>query len=102
LKLVYYVDIDAVILHSASTTASTFPDCPGIPGAFHFRATGNALLYCAKFKNGLLGAAEKLTCGLCGSFYYFVKAELIVLLRAACEQGVAARHCLWLKRRFGG
>ena len=25
--------------------------------------------------------------------FYFVKAELIVLLRAACEQGVAARLC---------
>ena len=55
----YYVDIDAVILHSASTTASTFPDCPGIPGAFHFMAAGSSLLYCAKFKDGLLSSAEK-------------------------------------------
>ena len=36
---------------------------------------------------------QKITCGRCGSFFYFVKAELIVLLRAACEQGVAARLC---------
>ena len=44
--------------------------------------------FVAKFNNGPRSFAKKFTCGLCGSFFYFVKAEIIVLLHAACEQGV--------------
>lgn len=57
---------------------NTSPDCPGIPGAFHFRAIGNTLFCCTNSENGLQCAAEKIFYGGCGSFFYFAKTEIII------------------------